>query len=205
MGADFAFDRHGIIFIVSGPSGAGKSTLVDGLMARYPELTLSVSYTTRAPRGTEKDGREYHFVDTARFRANEVEGEFAEWAEVHGALYGTPRAPLDDAVAEGRDMLLDIDVQGARRLKHLYRDSAVAIMVFPPSWAELERRLRDRGTDDEATIARRLQRAHAEAEEVRRYDYWIRNAERDASIALATSIVAAERARVSRIVVEDGP
>jgi len=205
MGADFAFDRHGIIFIVSGPSGAGKSTLVEGLMARYPELTLSVSYTTRAPRGTEQNGREYHFVDTEQFRANEAEGEFAEWAEVHGALYGTPRAPLDDAVAEGRDMLLDIDVQGARRLKHLYRDSAVAIMVFPPSWAELERRLRDRGTDDDATITRRLQRAHAEAEEVRRYDYWIRNAEREASIALATSIVAAERARVSRIVVEGGP
>lgn len=205
MGADFTFDRHGIVFIVSGPSGAGKSTLVEGLMARYPELTLSVSYTTRAPRGAEVDGREYHFVDTATFERLQAGHEFAESAEVHGALYGTPRGPLDDAIAEGRDMLLDVDVQGARRLKNLYRDSAVAIMVFPPSWAELERRLRDRGTDDDATITRRLARAHEEAAEVGRYDYWIRNADREASIALATSIVIAERARVSRIVVEAMP
>ena len=205
MGADFAFDRHGIIFIVSGPSGAGKSTLVDGLMARYPDLTLSVSYTTRAPRGAEVDGREYHFVDRADFARLQSEHHFAEWAEVHGALYGTPRQPLDDAIDAGRDMLLDVDIQGARRLKSLYRDSAVAIMVFPPSWDELERRLRDRGTDEDATIARRLARAREEAAEVGRYDYWIRNAERATSIALAESIVAAERARVSRIVVEAGP
>lgn len=202
MGADFAFDRHGIVFIVSGPSGAGKSTLVDGLMTRFPELTLSVSYTTRAPRGAEVDGREYHFVDVPAFQRLHDAHRFAESAEVHGALYGTPRGPLDDAIAEGRDMLLDVDVQGARRLKNLYRDSAVAIMVFPPSWDELERRLRARATDDDATIARRLLRARDEAEEVRRYDYWIRNADRETSIALATSIVAAERARVSRIVVE---
>lgn len=205
MGADFAFDRHGIIFIVSGPSGAGKSTLVEGLMTRYPELTLSVSYTTRAPRGAEVDGREYHFVDRPAFERLQSEHRFAEWAEVHGALYGTPRGPLDDAIDAGRDMLLDVDVQGARRLKSLYRDSAVAIMVFPPSWDELERRLRDRGTDEDATITRRLARAHEEAEEVRRYDYWIRNADRERSIALAVAIVGAERARVSRIVVEAGP
>lgn len=202
MGADFAFDRHGIIFIVSGPSGAGKSTLVEGLMARYPDLSLSVSYTTRPARGAEVDGREYHFVDTETFLRRRDADEMAEWAEVHGALYGTPRGPLDDAIAEGRDMLLDVDIQGARRLKNLYRDSAVAIMVFPPSWDELERRLRDRGTDEDATITRRLARARDEAAEVHRYDYWIRNADRDASIALASSIVLAERARVSRIVVE---
>ena len=205
MGADFAFDRHGIIFIVSGPSGAGKSTLVEGLMARYPELTLSVSYTTRAPRGAEVEGREYHFVDPAAFQRLHDAHQFAESAEVHGALYGTPRGPLDDAIAEGRDMLLDVDVQGARRLKSLYRDSAVAIMVFPPSWDELERRLRVRATDEDATITRRLVRAREEADEVRRYDYWIRNADRDASIALACAIVSAERARVSRIVVGGSP
>jgi len=205
MGADFTFDRHGIVFIVSGPSGAGKSTLVEGLMARYAQLTLSVSYTTRAPRGAELDGREYHFVDPAAFQRLQDSHQFAESAEVHGALYGTPRGPLDDAIAAGRDMLLDVDVQGARRLKNLYRDSAVAIMVFPPSWDELERRLRDRGTDEDATITRRLSRAREEAAEVRRYDYWIRNADRDASIALVSSIVAAERARVSRIVVEGSP
>jgi guanylate kinase len=205
MGADFTFDRHGIIFIVSGPSGAGKSTLVDGLMNRFPELSLSVSYTTRAPRGAEVDGREYHFVDHEEFARRRDGHELAEWAEVHGALYGTPRAPLDDAIAEGRDMLLDIDVQGARRLKRIYRDSAVAVMVFPPSWDELERRLRDRQTDEEATITRRLGRARDEADALPEYDYWIRNAERAESIALVSAIVVAERARVSRIVVEAGP
>ena len=205
MGADFTFERHGIVFIVSGPSGAGKSTLVEGLMSRFPELTLSISCTTRAPRGAEVDGREYRFVDADEFARRRDADEFAEWAEVHGALYGTPRAALDDAIAAGRDMLLDVDVQGANRLKRLYRDSAVAIMVFPPSWDELERRLRDRRTDEESTIARRLGRARDEADRVFEYDYWICNADRDESIALVTAIVLAERARVSRIVVEAGP
>lgn len=205
MGADFNFDRHGIVFIVSGPSGAGKSTLVEGLVTRFPELTLSVSYTTRAPRGAEEDGREYHFIAAAEFERLQSAERFAESAEVHGALYGTPRGPLDDAIAEGRDMLLDVDVQGAHRLKRLYRDAAVAIMVFPPSWDELERRLRDRRTDEETTIARRLVRARDEATAVHAYDYWIRNADREETIALVTAIVLAERARVSRIVVEAGP
>jgi guanylate kinase len=172
---------------------------------RFADLTLSVSYTTRPPRGSEVEGREYHFVDTGGFEHRRAGNEFAEWAEVHGALYGTPRAPLDDAIAEGRDMLLDIDVQGSRRLKRLYRDSAVAIMVFPPSWNELERRLRDRRTDAEATITRRLGRARDEADALPEYDYWIRNADREASIALVCAIVLAERARVSRVVVEAGP
>jgi guanylate kinase len=202
MGADFVFDRHGIVFIVSGPSGAGKSTLVEALMTRFPELEMSVSYTTRPPRGTEVDGREYRFVDAAEFARRRDADEMAEWAEVHGASYGTPRAPLDDAIAGGRDMLLDIDVQGARRLKRTYRDSAVAVMVFPPSWAELERRLRDRRTDDQAAIARRLMRAHEEADHLPEYDYFIRNADRDEAVARLIAIVLAERARVSRIVVE---
>ena len=205
MGADFSFDRHGIVFIVSGPSGAGKSTLVEALMTRFSDLTLSVSYTTRPPRGTEVDGREYHFVDAAAFQALDAADAFAESAHVHGSLYGTPRAPLDDAIAAGRDMLLDIDVQGARRLKRLYRDAAVAMMVFPPSWHELERRLRERATDSEATITRRLARAHEEADALPEYDYWIRNDDRDAAVERAIAIVLAERARVSRVVVEAGP
>ncbi len=205
MGADFTFDRHGIVFIVSGPSGAGKSTLTDGLLARFPDLTMSISYTTRAPRGAEVDGREYHFVDAGAFERRREAGEFAEWAEVHGALYGTPRAPLDDAISDGRDLLLDIDVQGARRLKRIYRDSAVAVMVFPPSWPELERRLRDRGTDEESTITRRLTRAREEADALPEYDYFIRNCDVADSVALLVAIVGAERARVSRIVVEVGP
>jgi len=205
MGGDFTFDRHGIIFIVSGPSGAGKSTLVDGLLALHPDLTVSISYTTRAPRAAERDGRDYRFVDEAEFVCRRDDHELAEWAEVHGALYGTPRQPLDDAIADGRDMLLDIDVQGARRLKRSYREAAVAVMVFPPSWAELERRLRDRRTEDEATIERRLARAREEADALPEYDYWIRNAAVADATALLSAIVAAERARVSRIVVEGAP
>ena len=205
MGADFSFERHGIVFIVSGPSGAGKSTLVDALMTRFADLTLSVSYTTRPPRGSEVDGREYHFVDDRAFDDLETGNAFAESAHVHGFRYGTPRAALDDAIAEGRDLLLDIDVQGARRLKRLYRDSAVAIMVFPPSWNELERRLRDRATDSEATITRRLARAHEEADALPEYDYWIRNDDRTAAVERVCAIVLAERARVSRVVVEAGP
>jgi guanylate kinase len=205
MGADFSFDRHGIVFIVSGPSGAGKSTLGEALMTRFSDLTLSVSYTTRPPRGSEVDGREYHFVDAATFERLETGDAFAESAQVHGFHYGTPRAPLDDAIAEGRDMLLDVDVQGARWLKRLYRDAAVAIMVFPPSWSELERRLHERATDSEATITRRLARAREEADALPEYDYWIRNDDRTAAVERACAIVVAERARVSRVVVEAGP
>jgi guanylate kinase len=205
MRAAFDFERHGIVFIVSGPSGAGKSTLVGGLLAGVPDLELSISCTTRHPRPGEQHGREYLFVDADEFARRREADEFAESAEVHGALYGTRRAPLDDAVASGRDMLLDIDVQGARHLKRLYREAAVAVMVFPPSWGELERRLRARRTEDEATVNRRLTRAHEEARALLEYDYWIVNADVAASVARLSAIVHAERARVARIVVEGGP
>lgn len=204
MDADFAFERHGIIFIVSGPSGAGKSTLVSTLVARVPDLTLSISCTTRAARPGEQHGREYLFVDAAEFARRRDAHEFAESAEVHGALYGTARAPLDDAIADGRDMLLDIDVQGAHHLKRSYREAAVAVMVFPPSWDELEHRLRARRTEDEATVLRRLTRAREEARALLDYDYWIVNADVAASVAGLEAIVRAERARVARIIVEAG-
>ncbi|MBI3768039.1 MAG: guanylate kinase [Deltaproteobacteria bacterium] len=204
MRADFAFERHGIVFIVSGPSGAGKSTLVDALLARVRDLTLSISCTTRAPRAGERHGREYHFVDRDEFTRQRDAHEFAEWAEVHGSLYGTIRRPLDDAVADGTDMLLDIDVQGARHLKRSYREAAVAVMVFPPSWDELERRLRARRTEDDATVVRRLTRAREEAAALGEYDYWLVNRDVEQSVARLESIVVAERAKVARIVVE-GP
>ena len=201
MRADFAFERHGIVFIVSGPSGAGKSTLVAALMARVPGLTLSVSCTTRTPRAVEQNGREYFFVGVDEFTRRRDAGEFAEWAEVHGALYGTVRAPLDDAIADGCDMLLDIDVQGARQLKRIYREAAVAVMVLPPSWDELERRLRARSTEDESTMLGRLARARDEARALSDYDYWIVNADVEQAVGQLEAIVRAERARVSRIVV----
>ncbi len=205
MRADFAFERHGIIFIVSGPSGAGKSTLVAGLLERISGLTPSVSCTTRPPRRSEQDGREYHFVDAAEFARRRDRHEFAEWAEVHGAYYGTIRRPLDDAVAEGRDMLLDIDVQGARHLKRTYREAAVAVMIFPPSWDELERRLRARRTEDDATVVRRLTRARDEAQALLEYDYWLVNRDVAETTTRLESIVVAERAKVARVVVEAAP
>lgn len=194
------FDRRGIVFIVSGPSGAGKSTLVAALLARHEDLTLSISYTTRTPRPGERQGREYEFVPRADFEARRDRGEFAEWAEVHDAFYGTSRAPLDEAVGLGLDMLLDIDVQGARQLKAVYGEAAVAVMVLPPSWPELERRLTERRTETPEKITRRLARARQEAAAVDAYDYWIVNDERDAAIATLDAIVLAERARVGRIV-----
>lgn len=205
MRADFAFERHGIIFIVSGPSGAGKSTLVAALLARIPNLSASISCTTRAPRRGEQAGHEYEFVDVEEFARRRDADEFAEWAEVHGALYGTVRRPLDDAIAEGRDMMLDIDVQGARHLKRSYREAAVAVMIFPPSWDELERRLRERRTEDDATVVRRLTRAREEARALLEYDYWLVNADVAETITRLEAIVAAERAKVARIIVEGGP
>ena len=205
MRADFAFERHGIVFIVSGPSGAGKSTLVEALLARVPDLTMSISCTTRAPRPNEQNGREYHFVDAEEFARRRDAREVAEWAEVHGSLYGTLRRPLDDAIAEGRDVLLDIDVQGARHLKRAYREAAVAVMVFPPSWDELERRLRARRTEDDATVVRRLARARDEAQALLDYDYWLVNDNVEVTIAALEAVVRAERAKVSRIIVDDGP
>jgi guanylate kinase len=204
MRTDFAFERHGIVFIVSGPSGAGKSTLVDALLARIPDLTLSISCTTRTPRPGERHEREYYFVDRGEFERRRDAHEFAEWAEVHGSLYGTIRRPLDDAVADGTDMLLDIDVQGARHLKRSYREAAVAVMVFPPSWDELERRLRARRTEDDATVVRRLTRAREEAAALPEYDYWLVNRDVEQAVTRLESIVVAERAKVARIVVE-GP
>jgi guanylate kinase len=205
MGGEFHFERHGIVFIVSGPSGAGKSTLVAALLERYPDLTLSISCTTRAPRPGERDGREYCFVGADEFARRREAGEFAEWAEVHGALYGTARAPLDEAIAAGRDLLLDIDVQGARQLKRSYKEAAVAVMVLPPSWEELERRLRERRTEDDATIGQRLARAREEAQALLEYDYWLVNADAGEAAAVLAALVAAERARVGRIVVDVTP
>jgi guanylate kinase len=191
--------RRGILFIVSAPSGAGKTTISGRALREVAGLEMSVSCTTRAPRAGEVDGRDYTFLDRPEFEGRRARGEFAESAEVHGFLYGTPRGPIETALAEGRDMLLDIDVQGARQMKARYADEAVAVFVLPPSEAELERRLRARGTDPEAVIRRRLERARAEMEEYRSYDYYLINRDLDASVKSLASIVAAERVRISRL------
>jgi guanylate kinase len=194
-----ALRRRGILFILSAPSGAGKTTISARALRQIDGLEMSVSCTTRAPRAGERDGGDYTFLDRAEFERRRSEGAFAEWAEVHGFLYGTPRAPIENALAGGRDTLLDIDVQGARQMKQRYADDAVAVFVLPPSEVELERRLRARGTDPGEVIRRRLERARAEMEEYRRYDYAVVNRDVEESVRLFAGIVAAERVRVSRL------
>ena len=191
--------RGGILFIVSAPSGAGKTTISTGALQVLTDIDVSVSCTTRSPRQGEVAGKHYTFLEPEEFAARRQGGAFAEWAEVHGFLYGTPKEPIDRVLAEGRDVLLDIDVQGARQLKAGY-PGAVSVFVLPPSEAELERRLRGRGTDAPEVIARRLERAKAEMAEYVGYDYWIVNHEVGASIQRLVAIIAAERSRVSRLV-----
>jgi len=194
----FSFSRQGILFIISAPSGAGKTTLAHRIFQAVPDLRPSISYTTRTPRKGEVNGRDYYFVSEEQFTHMRSAGAFAEWAHVHEFFYGTPRAPLDEAVAQGRDLLLDIDVQGAEQLKATYPE-AVSIFVLPPSWRELERRLRGRGTDHEEVITRRLQRAREEAREFSTYDYWIVNDSVEHAVSVLHAILTAERARVVRL------
>jgi guanylate kinase len=195
--ASISSARRGILFIVSAPSGAGKTTLINKLLKIFPDIALSVSCTTRPRRTGERAGRDYHFVSAKRFAAVRARKGFAEWASVHGALYGTPRTPLEGALRRGRDMLLDIDVQGARKIKRLYSD-AVSIFVMPPSWRVLEQRLAGRGTDGRKTILRRLENARREIREIVRYDYVVVNSDLAGAVAAAKAIVLAERHRVSR-------
>ncbi|HSE87952.1 MAG TPA: guanylate kinase [Candidatus Binatia bacterium] len=190
--------REGIIFILSAPSGTGKTTLIKGLRAVYPEIRLSVSFTTRARREGEIHGRDYYFVKPAKFAAMNVQGDFAEWAQVHDFFYATPRRPLDQCVREGQDILLDIDVQGARKIKRKY-PQAVSIFLLPPSWRELQRRLARRGTDGDETIRRRLVNARGEIGEIIKYDYYVVNREVKTSVELLNAIVEAERAKTFRV------
>jgi guanylate kinase len=167
--------RGGIV-VVSGPSGSGKTSVVTELL-RDPRFTYSISATTRAPRGAEVHGRDYLFISEPEFRRGIAEGRFLEWAEVYGRLYGTPREPLERLLADGRFVVLNIDVQGAARLRE---QGLCAAFVFlrPPTLEELERRLRGRRTDDESTIARRLARAKLEMDEAPKYDRIIVNDDR---------------------------
>jgi guanylate kinase len=186
------------VFIVSAPSGSGKSTLVSRLLAGVAGLRFSVSYTTRQPRGHEVDGQSYHFVSRGDFEAMIARNEFLEWAEVFGNYYGTHQGVLELAQAEGKDLVLDIDVQGARQLK-IKVPEAVTIFVLAPSRQILEQRLRARGEDRDDVIARRLRDA---AEEIRRYkdyDFVVINRDLDESDATLSAIVNAERARRTRI------
>lgn len=190
--------REGIIFILSAPSGTGKTTLIKGLRAAYPELRLSISCTTRERRQGEMHGSDYYFVGVKKFAAMKAKGDFAEWAKVHDFLYGTPRRPLDQSIRLGRDILLDIDVQGARTIKRKY-PQAVSIFLVPPSWRELQRRLARRGTDGQEIIRRRLLNARSEIRDIIKYDYYVVNRQLEESLTLLESIVEAERAKTFRV------
>jgi guanylate kinase len=186
------------VFVISAPSGSGKSTLVHELMKRVPNLCFSVSYTTRAPRGQEQNGREYYFIDRQDFEARIAKDEFLEWAEVFGNYYGTHRDELERASAGGQDLVLDIDVQGARQLKKKI-PAAVSIFILAPSRRELEQRLRARSQDSEAVIERRLHEAAAEIRNYSDYDYVLVNASVNASVERLAAIVEATRSRRERM------
>ena len=186
------------VFIISAPSGSGKSTLVHRLLNELEGLTFSVSYTTRKPRSSEIDGNSYHFIDRAGFERRVAAGEFLEHADVFGNYYGTHRGVLEEAMAEDRDLVLDIDVQGAAQLKSKLPE-AVTIFVLAPSRQILEQRLRARGEDSDAVIERRLRDAAREIRNYCLYDYVVINSDLDKSAATLAAIVHAERVRRTRI------
>jgi guanylate kinase len=190
------------VFIISAPSGSGKSTLVSRLLASVPGLMFSVSYTTRKPRGAEKEGESYHYVSRQEFECMMQRGEFLECAEVFGNYYGTHRGILEEAQAQGKDLVLDIDVQGARQLREQLKDktpAAVTVFILPPSKEILEQRLRARGEDREEVIARRLRDAAEEIRNYDQYDYVLINRDLTESDAILRAIVRAERVRRTRI------
>jgi guanylate kinase len=190
--------RRGLMLVLSSPSGAGKTTLSRKLLEIEPTMELSVSVTTRPPRPGEIDGRDYHFIDHARFDAMARNKELLEWAEVFGNMYGTPRAPVEAAMAAGRDIVFDIDWQGTQQLGQSARADMASIFVLPPSIRELERRLRIRAQDDEPVIRRRMAKAASELSHWPEYDYVIVNDDLDRAFADVRTILAAERLKRQR-------
>ncbi len=187
--------RRGVLLIVASPSGAGKTSLCRRLMADHGGLELSVSMTTRPIRPGEQAGRDYNFVDEAEFQRLIDADAFLEWANVHGNLYGSPRAPVDRALAEGRDVLFDIDWQGAREVARRCKEDAVRVFILPPSLEELRRRLVTRSQDAEDVIDRRIRNAKGEIEHADEFDYVLVNDDFDRSYAELAHIYHAERSR----------
>ena len=186
------------VFIISAPSGSGKSTLVKHLLADVPGLMFSISHTTRQPRGAEVDGQNYHFVTREEFEGMLARDEFLEWAQVFGNYYGTHRGILEQACCAGKDLVLDIDVQGARQLKAKIPE-AVTVFILAPSRKELEHRLRTRSEDPDEVITRRLREAAEEIRNYNNYDYVLINRDLREAEATLSAIVRAERVRRARI------
>lgn len=184
------FSSPPLLIVVAAPSGAGKTTLCSRLLADFGELRLSVSTTTRAPRGSEQEGRDYHFTSKEDFEAQIREGRFAEWALVHGNYYGTSKDVLAGAFSRGDSVLLDIDVQGSASLKQAFGDRCATFFVAPPSLEELEKRLRKRGTDSEESIRRRMENAREEMARAGEFDFQLVNDDLDGTSARLRAIVA---------------
>jgi guanylate kinase len=185
----------GNLFIVCAPSGAGKTSLVNALLEREPDIELSVSYTTREPRRGEEHGRDYHFVDRATFQAMAARGEFLESAEVHGNLYGTSQAWINERTTQGRDILLEIDWQGAAQVRRLM-PTAIGVFILPPSLDALRKRLTARGQDSSEVIERRLTNAREEIAHLGEFDYVIINQTFEVAVVDLVSIVRAQRLRL---------
>ncbi|PZO78365.1 MAG: guanylate kinase [Sphingomonas hengshuiensis] len=192
------FKRRGVLFVLSSPSGAGKSTIARKLLAAEDDLSMSVSATTRGPRPGETDGKDYHFVDLEEFRRMASEHEFLEWAHVFGNRYGTPRAPVEAMLSAGKDVLFDIDWQGAQQLFQIAGGDVVRVFILPPSMAELHQRLVSRNTDSAEVIEGRMARAAAEVSHWDGYDYVLVNDDAEDCFRKVQNILAAERLRRSR-------
>jgi guanylate kinase len=192
------FKRRGVLFVLSSPSGAGKSTIARKLLASDEHLEMSVSYTTRPPRPGEVDGKDYHFVDLETFRAMTANNEFLEWAHVFNHRYGTPKRHVNDILASGRDVLFDIDWQGAQQLFQLAGGDVVRVFILPPSLKILHQRLIDRATDTTEVIDARMARATAEVSHWDGYDYVLVNEQVQACYESVHTILSAERLRRSR-------
>ncbi|HEX2648607.1 MAG TPA: guanylate kinase [Burkholderiales bacterium] len=186
----------GQLFVITAPSGAGKSSLIDALLKEDPKLKLSISYTTRAPRPGEQNGREYHFVDEKTFLGMLERGEFFESAEVHGNRYGTAQSVIREALARGQDLVLEIDWQGAQQVRRLLPE-AIGIFILPPSVAELERRMRSRGQDSDAVIRRRMASAEEEISHSPEFNYVIINKDFDEAKRDLQAIIRTERLKKS--------
>jgi guanylate kinase len=186
--------KKGLLFVVSAPSGAGKTSLCRAITDSLEKLTHSISYATRKPRPGEIDGRDYYFVGQERFQEMIQAGDFAEWAEVHSNFYGTSRRVLDDLISKGLDVILDIDTQGAKQIRTKY-DTAIFIFIMPPSLDILEERLRNRKSDHEDEIRKRMQRSREEIRDYALYDYIIVNRDFDRALTELRSIVISERCR----------
>jgi guanylate kinase len=196
--APSAIRRRGFLLVLSSPSGAGKTTIRRLLVERDPSLTLSVSVTTRPARPGEIDGRHYHFIDAARYAAMVQADELLEHATVFDHAYGTPRRPVEEAIAAGRDIVTDIDWQGTQQLSEKLRDDLVTVFILPPSMEALEARLKTRAQDSAATVAARMAKSAEEMSHWSEYDYVVVNRDLDDSVAEVQAIVTAERLRRTR-------